>query len=69
MKSQKQLLEQYYDEVQTRIADLTDQRDADEAAEDDLDVAADIVDDYDQQIAHWSATLAEIKEALRRMPS
>lgn len=68
MKTQKQIIEQYYDEVQTRIADLTDQRDADEAAEDDSEVAADIVEDYDQQIAHWAATLGEIKETLRRTP-
>ena len=66
----RELAEQYRDDVETRIDALETEKGVavidyddcdDSSTKEDLD---DIEDCYDDQIAHWQATLATINEVL-----
>lgn len=61
MKTLRELVEQYKSDVEQRIKCIQDEWDN---ADDSVCIDEDCVDDYEQQIAHWEATLKEINDTL-----
>lgn len=63
----KKLIEQYKDDIETRIECIEIEKqtylDLDDSGITEAD--AEIVDDYEAQIAHWTATLTQINEILQ----
>lgn len=61
MKTIYQLILQYKSDVETRIACIKEQWDNADIA---VQLSEDCMDDYENEIAHWKATLEQINETI-----